>query len=120
MRFATSVSLILGGLLCACTSSLEPLPDLRPEIVRVGPGLWSGRTDGPFQIQVVFDPNDGCGRGIIFTVDSLTSILDSRAGQPMPTAQEVLVVGAKVNVTHTLVNQSCPGQSYAKSVERLD
>jgi hypothetical protein len=115
-------ALIVGGvLLGSCTSSVGPESDLRPEIVRVGPGLWSGQTDGPFQIQVVFDPDDGCGSGIIFTVDEGTLILDSRAraGQPIPAGQDILVVGARVSVAYTMVNQSCPGQSRAISVERL-
>jgi len=114
-----ATSILIAVLSGACTSSVQPNPDLRPEIVRVGPGLWSGQTDGPFQIQVVFDPNDGCGRGIIFRIDDGTSILDSRGGQPVSASQEILVVGARVNVAYTLVNQSCPGQSWASSVERL-
>ena len=120
MRSVTPALIVVSVLLGGCTSSVQPEPDLRPEIVRVGPGLWSGRTDGPFQIQVVFDPYDGCGAGIIFTVDERTAIVDSRPGQAIPAVREILVVGAKVNVTHTLVNQSCPGQSYAIAVERLD
>jgi len=117
VKSRTAAAVVVAVLAVACSSPVPPEPQANPEIVRVGPGLWSGRTDGPFQIQVDFGVDDPCG--IIFTVDSRTSIVDLRSGQPLPATQEILVVGAKVSVTFTMVNQSCPGQSRADSVERL-
>jgi len=104
--------------LAACTSPL--LPDREAElvgfVVRAGLGLWSGDTDGPFQVHVKVDPQEECG--IIFTVDSTTSIADSRNGDPLQADRAILAEGATVAVWFDLVLESCPGQSWAQTIER--
>jgi len=87
------------------------------EIERVGPGLWSGRPDGPLQILVRFGAGDPCG--IIFAIDERTLVTDARPSLAVWATPQVLEVGATVLVAHTLVNQSCPGQSRAEAVSRL-
>jgi hypothetical protein len=94
------------------------------EIVRAGQGLWSGRTDGPFQIHVKSDLNDECG--IIFSADYDTAITDSRRWETDPSSwktraagPEILSVGARVEVWYDFVLDSCPGQSHATTVNRI-
>ena len=105
---------VLGS---SCGSPVLPEGDgvLAGPIVAAGPGLWG---DVPFQIHVKSDPQDECG--IIFTVDSSSEIVDSRDGQPVTASAEILVEGALVAVWYTFVNHSCPGQSWAETVERLE
>ncbi len=103
----------------ACTSLTSPeSPPLTGVIVQSGPGLWSGDTDGPFQIWVKEDPEERCG--IIFRVDEDTRIYDSRGGRARRADADILSDGALVAVRYELVLTSCPGQSYAESVARTE
>ena len=108
--------IVLSG---SCISPVLPEGDgvLAGPVVAVGRGLWSHDDGGPFQIHVKSDPQDECG--IIFTVDSSSEIVDSRDAESATASAEILVDGALVAVWFTFVNQSCPGQSRAETVERL-
>ena len=88
------------------------------EVVRAGPGLWSGAPNGPFQIHVKPDPQDDCG--IIFSVDDGTWIGDSRRGPAVRSGIDILLEGARVEVWFDFVADSCPQQSRAEAVSRIE
>ncbi len=87
-------------------------------IVAIGQGLWEGRRIGPFQIHVKSDWQDACG--IIFTVDPLSRIVDSRDAKSVTASADILAEGAIVAVWFRDVLDSCPGQSRAQTVERRE
>ena len=103
---------------CGAPLLLEEDANLVGTIVTTGRGLWSGDEEGPFQIHVKANLGDECG--IIFTVDSRSEIVDVRGGEPRSASSEILTMGARVAVWHGAVLESCPGQSFAEAVERLD
>ncbi len=116
-----SVCLILAlSVLPTCGSPLVPEEDagLVGVIVSAGHGLPNGTPGDPFQVHVKEEPEDECG--IIFTVNSSTSIVDSRGGRSRSAGQSILSEGARVSVWFDLVLESCPGQSVAKTIERRD
>ena len=109
--------IVLSG---SCRSPLLPEGDAKlvGPVVAAGQGLW-GSNDGPFQIHVKkSDQQDECG--IIFTVDSSSRIVDSRDAKSATASTEILVEGAIVAVWYDLVADSCPGQSWAQTVERRE
>ena len=112
---------VVGTLLLiasACSSPIVPDddPGLVGEIVRVGNGLWAGARDGPFQVHIKSPPDEECG--IIFDIDSGTSISDSRNGRVQRAGVDVLVEGAQVAVWFGIVLDSCPAQSRALAIQR--
>lgn len=120
MRWRSGWVMLAVSILLTCTSPLVPDRDagLVGVIVRAGPGLWSGDPGGLFQVHVKADPQEECG--IIFTIDSATSISDARSGGPRSADRSVLTEGARVAVWFDLVLESCPGQSWAQVIERRD
>ena len=120
IRWRTGWVMIAASTLLTCTSPLVPDRDAEivGVIVRAGPGLWSRDAAGPFQVHVKDDPKGECG--IVFTVDSRTSIVDSRKGARRSADQSVLTEGGSVAVWFDLVLDSCPGQSWAEAIERRE
>ena len=116
-RIPLALLLLASQVACGAPTLVDPLPDEAGEIVRAGPGLWSGDPSGPLQIHVKFLNGEDCG--IIFGIDSETRITDLRSSVERSASSDVLVVGAWVLVEYRLVNQSCPGQSYAEEIDRL-
>jgi hypothetical protein len=118
VRLPWFAGLALTVAACGSPATPEGDPQLVGEIVRVGQGLWTADTDGPLQIHVKSDLNDECG--IIFSIDDDTRIVDSRTGITKQSGLEILSQGAKVEVWFGWVLDSCPGQSHAEAVNRIE
>lgn len=116
-RVPIALLLLASQVACGGPTLVDPLPDEAGEIVRAGPGLWSGDLSGPLQIHVKFLNDEDCG--IIFSVDPETRITDLRSRVERSASPDVLAVGAWVLVEYRFVNQSCPGQSDAEEIDRL-
>jgi len=118
MRLPWFAGLALTVAACGSPATPEGDPQLVGEIVRAGQGLWSADADGPFQIHVKSELNDECG--ILFDIDDETWIGDSRSGITKQAGLETLSRGATVEVWFSWVLYSCPGQSHAEAVNRIE
>lgn len=111
------------GLACAamaCSSPAAPEGDplMVGDIVNTGHGLWGEDADGSFQIHVKADPTEECG--VIFSVDDDTWIADARGGVTRIASEDVLTSGATVQLWFRIMRDSCPGQSHADAVKRIN
>ncbi len=118
VKLASFVGLAVAVAACGSLTAPEGDPQMIGEIVQVGQGLWSGNTDGPFQIHVKSDLDDECG--IIFDIGDDTWIADSRSGITREAGLEILSEGATVELWFNSVLYSCPGQSHADAVNRIE
>ena len=111
---------LTAALVGACSSPLA-VPDdatFAGEVVRAGHGLWSGNPDTPFQIHVKASPTEECG--VILSVTPETVITRGDRTVHLSSAADVLRVGTSVAVWFGFVADSCPQQTVAQRVARLN
>jgi len=113
-----AVSVMLAG--CGSPTESPSGPERPPlrtgQIVRAGYGLMGG--DGRLQIHVKSDSAEKCGT--VFSVDDNSWIGDSRSGSTRRAGVHILEIDARVEVWFGVELNSCPAQSYADAVNRIE
>ena len=118
MKLAWLVAVPLALIGCGSPTAPDGDPRMVGDVMQIGYDLLGSSAEGPLQIHVKSDPADECG--IVFSIDDRTWIGHSTDGFRVRAGEDILAEGVRVEVWFGLVLDSCPGQSHADALNRLE